>query len=90
MNATFSDLHVDVEDTIGEGDKLCFRWTCRARHTGGGLGFDPTGVSIHVTGISIFRVARNGIVEAWQNWDMLGILEQIKVLARSPTHVAAP
>jgi predicted ester cyclase len=90
MNATFSGLHVEVEDTIAEGDKLCVRWSCRARHTGGGLGMDPTGFSIHVTGISIFRVADNLIVEAWQNWDMLGMLEQIKGLARSGTHVAAP
>jgi predicted ester cyclase len=89
MNATLSGLHVDVEDTIAEGDRLCVRWSCRAKHTGGGLGIDPTGVSIHVTGISIFRVAGNHIVEAWQNWDMLGMLEQIKGLAKSGTHVAA-
>jgi predicted ester cyclase len=79
MNATLSGLHVDVEDTIAEGDRLCVRWSCRAKHTGGGLGIDPTGVSIH----------GNHIVEAWQNWDMLGMLEQIKGLAKSGTHVAA-
>jgi predicted ester cyclase len=90
MNATFSGLHVEVEDTIAEGDKLCVRWSCGAKHTGGGLGIDPTGVSIHVTGISIFRVAGNSIVEAWQNWDMLGMMEQINGLGKSGTHVAAP
>lgn len=90
MNATFSHLHVKVEDTIAEGDKICVRWSCKARHTGGGLGVDPTGISIHVTGISIFRVADNSIIEAWQNWDMLGMMEQIKGLSKSPTHVAAP
>lgn len=36
MNATFSQLHVDVEDIIAEGDKVCIRWSCSAKHTGGG------------------------------------------------------
>jgi predicted ester cyclase len=88
MNATFSELQVKVEDSIAEGDRVCVRWSCRARHTGGGLGIDPTGVTIHITGISIFRVGGNSIVEAWQNWDMLGMLEQIKGLGKSGTHVA--
>src|SRR5579863_1981555 len=43
INAAFSGLHIDVEDSIAEDDKLCVRWSCRAMHTGGGLGFDPTG-----------------------------------------------
>lgn len=89
MNAAFSALHVEIEDTFAEGDKVCIRWACSARHTGGGLGIDPTGVNVHVTGMSIFRVQDGTIAEAWQNWDMLGMLEQIKNLAKSPTYVAA-
>ena len=78
ISSTFSDLQVEVLDSIAEGDKACVRWSCRAIHTGHGLGFDPTGVPIHITGISIFRVRDGKIVEAWQNWDMLGMIEQIR------------
>jgi predicted ester cyclase len=33
MRATFSEMHVSVEDTIAEGDKLCVRWECTCTHT---------------------------------------------------------
>ena len=88
MTATFSELHVNVEDTLAEGDKLCVRWSCKAKHTGPGLGFAPTGNSIHVTGMSIFRIHNQQIIEAWQNWDMLAMMTQIKGESKSATYVA--
>jgi len=86
--ASFSDLRVDIEDTFAEGDKLCLRWSCTAKHTGPGLGVPPTDKTIHVTGISIMRVHGGQIVEAWQNWDMLGMMEQIQNLSQPPTYIA--
>jgi predicted ester cyclase len=90
MRATFSDLHVKVEDTIADGDKICVRWSCTGKHTGDGLGVAPTGGAIHITGISILRVAGGMLVEGWQNWDMLGMMEQIKGGGKAPTYIAAP
>jgi predicted ester cyclase len=89
MRATFSDLRVKVEDTIAEGDKICVRWSCTAGHTGDGLGIAATGVTMHVTGISILRVAGGKLVEGWQNWDMLGMMEQIKGGGKAATYIAA-
>ena len=90
MHAAFSDLRVRVEDTIADGDKICVRWSCTAEHTGDGLGIAPTGVTIHVTGISILRVADDKLVEGWQNWDMLGMMEQInKGGGKAATYIAA-
>jgi predicted ester cyclase len=88
LRAALSEIHVNVQDTFAEGDKLCVRWSCTGKHTGDGLGVAPTGKTIHVTGISILRVAGDLLVEGWQNWDMLGILEQINGLARSATYIA--
>jgi predicted ester cyclase len=94
ISATLSELHIDVDDTIAasdaEGDKLCVRWSCTARHTGDGLGLAPTGRTIDVTGICILRVANGKIVEGWQNWDMLGMMEQINGLRKSATYIGAP
>jgi steroid delta-isomerase-like uncharacterized protein len=78
MRATFTELQVTVHDTIAEGDLLCIRWSCTAKHTGGGLGMPASGKSLQVTGISIFRIAGGQVVEAWQNWDMLGMHQQIQ------------
>ncbi len=36
------------------------------------------------------RVANGQLIEAWQNWDMLGMLEQIQGLRKSATYVSAP
>lgn len=88
LNAAFSDTHVEVEDSFIEGDRMCVRWTCTATHTGDGLGFPPTKKKIRVTGISIGRVANGQFIEVWQNWDMLGMMEQLKELDQSPTYIA--
>jgi steroid delta-isomerase-like uncharacterized protein len=89
LNATFSDLHVNVEDSIAEGDRVCVRWSCTAKHTGDGLGLAPTGKTIHITGISILRVEGGKLIEGWQNWDMLGMLEQIQGIGKSATYIGA-
>lgn len=78
LSATLSELHVTVDDTFAGDDRVCVRWSCSAKHTGDGFGVPPTGKAIHVTGISILRVAGGIVVEAWQNWDVMGMMEQIK------------
>ena len=89
MRSIFSDIHIDVQDLIAEGDKLCVRWSCTGKHAGSGLGIGPTGKTVTTTGISIIRVEGSRFAEAWQNWDMLGIMEQIKGVDRSSTYIAA-
>jgi steroid delta-isomerase-like uncharacterized protein len=88
LNVAFSGLHVTVEDTIAEKDRICVRWSCIATHTGDGLGVAPTGKNIDVTGMSMIRVRNGRIAEAWQNWDMQRLMEQIHSRAMSPTYVA--
>jgi steroid delta-isomerase-like uncharacterized protein len=89
MKNTLSDIRVTVHDAIAEGDRLCVRWSCTATHTGPGLGVPATGKPIDVTGITIFRVAGGKVVEGWQNWDMLGTMQQIAGAGRGATYVAA-
>ena len=89
MIATFSEVHVSLDDSIADADKIWTRWSFTAKHTGGGLGPPPTGKSIRVTGITIMRVSGGKIVEGWQNWDMLGMMEQLRGVAhQSATYVA--
>ena len=87
MQASFSELRVTVQDTIAETDKICVRWSCRMKHTGDGLGMPPTGKVLHATGILIVRVAEGKAVEAWQNWDMLGLMQQIQTTGRAATYI---
>lgn len=89
MQAAFLDIHVTIHDSIAEQDKVCLRWSCTMKHTGPGLGIPPTGKTLQTTGISIVRVASGKLVAGWQNWDMLGLMQQIKDEPMAPTYIAA-
>jgi predicted ester cyclase len=89
MHASMEEIQTTVHDTIVERDCVCVRWSFTARHSGSGLGIPATGRTIHVTGISIIRIADGQVVEGWQNWDMLGMMEQIQGTGKAATYVAA-
>jgi predicted ester cyclase len=88
LRGAFSEIHVEVQDSFAEGDKICVRWSCTAKHTGDALGVAPTGAAVDVTGMSILRVANGKLAEGWQNWDMLGLMAQIGGHARAATYIA--
>jgi predicted ester cyclase len=89
MQASFSGIHVTPHEAISDGDYVCLRWSATMRHTGDGLGMKATGKQVHTTGMSMVRFADGRFAEAWQNWDMVGILEQINSAGRSELFVAA-
>ena len=78
IHAAMDEIQTTAHGTIAEGDRLCVRWS-----------FPASGKTIHVTGITIMRIADGKAVEGWQNWDMLGMMEQIRGTARAATYVAA-
>jgi predicted ester cyclase len=78
LQAACSDIRIRVEQTIVEHDLVCVRWFATMKHTGDGLGIAPTGRTLEATGISILRIAGGKLVEGWQNWDMLGMMQQIR------------
>jgi len=73
----FPDLRITHEDTISQGDKVVIRWTVTGTHQGELQGVPPSGRRVTVTGIDIFRVAGGKLAELWQNYDQLGMLQQI-------------
>jgi steroid delta-isomerase-like uncharacterized protein len=87
LRATFSEIHVEVLDSFAEGEKVCVRWSFTGKHSGDGLGLPPTRRTVNVTGLTVLRVADGSVVECWQNWDMLGMMEQINSLAKSATYI---
>jgi steroid delta-isomerase-like uncharacterized protein len=80
--AAFPDFHVSIEDLIAEGDKVAMRFLMTGTHEGAFMGAPATGVKIHVTGISIFRLAGGQIVEHWGEEDSLGWMQQVGALPK--------
>jgi predicted ester cyclase len=76
-----------IDDMIAEGDKVVVRVTGEGVHSGELFGIPPTYRPMQVTGITIFRVAGDRIVERWVEVDMLGALHQIGVIPRDQTAV---
>ena len=89
MHATFSDIRFSFHDALADGDKVCLRWSVTMRHTGDGLGVPQTAKIVTTTGISVLRLAGGKFVEGWQNWDMLGLMQQIQGAGLGPTYIAA-
>ncbi|HWZ84182.1 MAG TPA: ester cyclase [Terriglobales bacterium] len=81
IRATFSDMKITVEDVFGTADKVVLRWSGKMTHRGDGLGVPATGKTIQITGITIARIENGKIVEGWDNWDQLGMFEQIGAYA---------
>lgn len=79
----FPDLHVAVESTIAEEDKVVARCSVRGTHLGKGLAIPPTGKKIHVTGVRIATFLDGKVIEAWNNFDYLAVYLQLGLLPRS-------
>src|SRR5689334_18291950 len=73
----FPDLHIQVEDMIGEGDKVATRFTLQGTHRGDLMGISPTGRQVSVPVILISRITNGKFVEDWENIDQLGLLQQL-------------
>ena len=75
----FPDGHTTVEDSIAEGDKVAYRWTFRGTHRGELMGILPTERQVTITGMTVDRISGGKIEEEWNNFDQLGMLQQLGV-----------
>ena len=80
MNA-FPDAHFTIDDAFTSGDSEVTRWIVTGTHQGELAGIPPTGRRFSVTGISIARIANGKIIESWNNWDALGLMQQLGVVS---------
>ena len=77
----FPDLQNTIEDMVAEGDKVVVRFRGRGTHQGETEAFGPpTGKWMEMTGITIKRLSEGKIVEAWTNFDALGMMQQLGLL----------
>lgn len=88
LRDAFPDLHIAVEDMVAEGDKVAIRFRVTGTHKGSGLGFPATNRTIDVTGMTIIQFANGKLLHGWNNWDQLGMMEQLGV-APGSVHVDA-
>ncbi|WP_353814893.1 ester cyclase [Agromyces sp. SYSU T00266] len=78
--AAFPDAEVAIEDLIADGDKVVARIHATATHLGDFLGTAPTGRTVELDEIDIFRVEGGAIAESWSIPDVFGLMTQIGAL----------
>src|SRR5215471_10684929 len=77
IRAALPDVHISVEDTVVEGDKVVVRVVLTGSHQGDGLGVAPTGRRVQIAGIILVQFADGRITRGWNSWDQLGLLQQL-------------
>lgn len=83
IRGAFPDIKVVIEDAFGSGEKVVVRWSANMTHRGNQLGMPATGKAVRLTGITIARIVGKQIIEGWDNWDQLAMLEQIGAYQRT-------
>jgi predicted ester cyclase len=66
-----------VDDLIAEDDRVVVRWRLLGTHKGDFRGIAPSGRSITLKGIAIYRVEGGKLMERWVVSDLHGLLEEI-------------
>ena len=74
----FPDISITIDDVIAEGDQAVSRYTIRGTHLGETEEFGPpTGRQFELQGITIHRFENGKIVEEWEGYDNLSVLQQL-------------
>lgn len=80
------DGHWGVEEVRAVGDdRVVARWTGTGTHNAELNGIPPTGRSVRVPAVHLFRIEGGKIAEQWVVWDTLGLMQQLGVVPAPET-----
>lgn len=77
LRRSIPDIHLEISDTIAEGDKVCFLLTGTGTHQGQLGPLPATGTALSFSVIDVCRFKDGKIIEHWGIPDQMGIVEQI-------------
>jgi steroid delta-isomerase-like uncharacterized protein len=77
MRGGFPDIEWTLEESVVEGDVIAARFTMRGTHRGPFFGVPPSGKTIAVQALNIYRLSNGKIVSEVGQPDFLGLLQQI-------------
>jgi steroid delta-isomerase-like uncharacterized protein len=74
----FPDLHLEVQFTTTDDDRVMFYLSTTGTHRGPLMGMAPTGKTFKVNGVDIFRFNDEGKISVhWGVFDTFGMLAQL-------------
>ena len=69
-----------AEDVLADGDRVIVRHHWTGTNKGPFFGMPPTGKSVKVAGMNIYRLAGGKIAEEWWGEDIYGLMVQLGVV----------
>jgi predicted ester cyclase len=78
LPSIFSEMRIDIDFLLAEGDRVDCHFALLARHTGEFAGISPKNNAIRCPAISTFRIANGRLAEAWEIFDSGDLLSQMQ------------
>ena len=75
--SAFHDTEITINDLIAKDDKVILRFTFQGVHKETLQEIQPTGRNIKITGMAVYRLKDGKIVEEWEEFDQLGMMQQL-------------
>jgi predicted ester cyclase len=76
----FPDMHVTVEEQLGDDEFVVSRHFATATHTAPFRGIQPSGKQATMSGLTITRVRDDKVIEAWTLWDAVGMMQGLGIM----------
>lgn len=83
--SAFPDIHVVVEDTISEGDRVAVRWSAQGTHSGPGLGMAATNRNVSFRGMTWIRFRDGKMFEGYDCWNQAGLMHVLQTGQELPS-----
>ncbi|HEX9038608.1 MAG TPA: ester cyclase [Ktedonobacterales bacterium] len=77
FHTAFHDMQLTLGEMLAEGDKVAYRVTATATHTGEFMGIPATGKRVTFTETHIDQIANGKLVRHDGDMDLLGMLQQL-------------
>ncbi len=78
FSAAFPDAHHAINDLIAEGDRVVLRTTAHAKHCCDFEGIARTDRLVEFTGLVVYRIQNDKIVESWGEIDFLRLIRELR------------
>jgi steroid delta-isomerase-like uncharacterized protein len=78
FRSSFVDIHIEVKQTVTEGNWTMARCEGTGTHTGDGLGWPATGKRVKFTGMCLVRLEDGRAAEAWNQFDFGTLYRQLQ------------
>lgn len=69
---------IDKIFTNDDGNTITVCWTCTGNQKGPFKNISPKNKPFKISGITVYCCDNDKISEVWQNWDIYGLIEQVK------------